>query len=168
MKNFKNVVIQILERCLSIMAFYFPFIEVSAYFGPKVFLGTDNLTLRIFYAQHILKLSNFYTENNLLIFIFMIWVFISCSRGTFPLSTYARFNIIQAILINIICSCFGVTFAFMPVIIKESILGIMFANFLYLGLIILIGYSSLLIFYGRYPKIPVISEAAKIQVQRKQ
>ena len=36
MKNFKNLLPQIFERCLAIMAFYFPFIEVSAYFGPKV------------------------------------------------------------------------------------------------------------------------------------
>jgi|MGYP000022727898 hypothetical protein len=168
MKNFKNFLPQVFERCLAIMAFYFPFIEVSAYFGPKVFLSTESVALRTFYAQHVLKLSNFYADNNLLIFIFMIWVFISCSRGTFPISKYARFNIIQAILLNIICSCLGVTFAFLPTVIRESLFGLVFANFLYLGLIILIAYSSLLIIYGRYPKIPVISEAAKLQVQRGQ
>lgn len=166
MKNFKSLLPQIFERCLAIMAFYFPFIEVSAYFGPKVFLSTDSVPLRTFYAQHLLKLSNFYAENNLLIFIFMIWVFISCSRGTFPLSKFARFNIIQAILLNIICSCLGVTFAFLPVTLRESFLGVLFANFLYLGIILLMAYSSLLIIYGRYPSIPVISEAAKLQVQR--
>lgn len=166
MKKFKNFLPQIFERCLAIMAFYFPFVEVSAYFGPKVFLSTDSVALRTFYSQHILKLSNFYAENNLLIFIFMIWVFISCSRGTFPLTKYARFNIIQAILLHIICSCLGVTFAFLPPLIKESIFGVVFANFLYLGLVILIAYSSLLILYGKYPKIPVVSEAAKLQVQQ--
>lgn len=166
MTNFKSLLPQIFERSLAIMAFYFPFIEVSAYFGPKVFLSTDSVALRTFYAQHLLKLSNFYADNNLLIFIFMIWVFISCSRGTFPLTKYARFNIIQAILLNIICSCLGVTFAFLPVAIRESIFGVLFANFLYLGILLLMAYSSLLIIYGRYPKIPVISEAAKLQVQQ--
>ena len=43
MKNLKNFLPQLLERCLAIMAFYFPFIEVSAYFGPKVFLSTEGL-----------------------------------------------------------------------------------------------------------------------------
>jgi|TARA_B110000003_G_C16275118_1_gene388587 hypothetical protein len=166
MKNLKNFLPQLLERCLAIMAFYFPFIEVSAYFGPKVFLSTDSVALRTFYAQHILKLSNFYADNNLLIFIFMIWVFISCSRGTFPLTKYARFNIIQAILLNIICTCLGLSFAFLPALLRESLFGVVFANFLYLGIILLIAYSSLLIIYGRYPKIPVISEAAKLQVQQ--
>ena len=96
----------------------------------------------------------------------MIYIFISCSRGSLPLSKYARFNIIQAILLNIICSCLGVTFAFLPTAIRESILGVLFANFLYLGIIILMAYSWLLIIYGRYPKIPVISEAANLQVQQ--
>jgi len=35
MKNFKNFLPQVFERCLAIMAFYFPFIEVSAYFGDE-------------------------------------------------------------------------------------------------------------------------------------
>ena len=55
---------------------------------------------------------------------------------------------------------------FLPIILRESAIGVLMANFLYLGLIVLILYSSLLIFYGRYPTIPVVSEAAKLQVQR--
>jgi|TARA_B100000475_G_C14979907_1_gene307810 drug/metabolite transporter superfamily protein YnfA len=166
MKNLKKFIPQILERCLAIMAFYFPFIEVSAYFGPKVFLSTDSIALRTFYAQNLLKLSDFYANNNLLIFIFMIWVFISCSRGTFPLTKWARFNVIQAILLNIICSCLGVTFAFLPTVIRESIFGVLFANFIYIGIVLLMAYSWLLIIYGKYPRIPIISEAAKLQVQQ--
>ena len=166
MKNFKNFLPQVFERCLAIMAFYFPFIEVSAYFGPKVFLSTESVALRSFYAQHVLKLSNFYADNNLLIFIFMIWVFISCSRGTFPISKYARFNIIQAILLNIICSCISAVFPLIPIALRESVIGLLLANSLYLGIIILMLYSSLLISFGRYPRIPVLSEAARLQVQR--
>ena len=168
MKKFKNFLPQIFERCLAIMAFYFPFIEMSSYFGPKVFLSTESVALRSFYAQHILKLANFYANNQLLIFIFMIWIFISCSRGKFPLTKYARFNIIQAILLSIVCSCFGIIFMYLPTVVRESIFGVVFANFLYLGLIVLIAYSAILILYGRYPKIPVISEGAKLQVQQGQ
>ena len=96
----------------------------------------------------------------------MIGIFIGCSRGSLPLTKYARFNVIQAILLNIICSCIGSIYTFLPVVLRESVIGAIIANFLYLGLVLLILYSSVLIFYGRYPKIPVISEAAKIQVQR--
>ena len=156
----------ITERLISIVAFIFPFIEVASYFGPKVFLSTDSMALRTFYLNHLVKLSTFYTDNNLLIFIFMVWVFIVCSRGSVPLTKFVRFNIIQAILLNIVCSCSGVVFTFLPIVLRESMIGIIFANFLFLGIILLITYSALLIAYGRIPRIPIISEAAKLQVQQ--
>jgi|TARA_B110000046_G_scaffold11340_1_gene11239 hypothetical protein len=158
--------IEIFERGLSIVAFIFPFIELSYYFGAKVFLSTESFFLKSVYLNYIQKLSNFYAANIYFIFILMVGVFIICSRGTLPLSKYARFNIIQAILLNIICSCLGSIFMFLPIILRESAIGVLMANFLYLGLIVLILYSSLLIFYGRYPTIPVVSEAAKLQVQQ--
>jgi len=154
------------ERGLSIAAFIFPFIEVATYFGPKVFLSQENSTLRSFYLNYLTKITSFYTNNNLLIFIFMVWVFIVCSRGSIPLTKFVRFNVIQAILLNIICSCSGVIFTFLPIVLRESVLGIIFANFLFLGITLLIAYSSLLIAYGRFPSIPVLSEAAKLQVQQ--
>jgi len=162
----KNKLIPLAERSLSILAFIFPFVEVTCYFGPKVFLSTESYALRSFYLNNLVKLSSFYTENNLLIFIFMVWVFIVCSRGSIPLTKFVRFNIIQAILLNIICSCFGVVFTFLPIVLRESMLGIIFSNFLFLGIVLLIAYSSLLIAYGKFPTIPIISEAAKLQVQQ--
>ena len=158
------------ERGLSIAAFIFPFVEVVSYFGPKVFLNTDSVALRMFYSTYIEKLSRFYTDNNLLIFIFMVWVFIVCVRGSqsgnFPLTKYVRYNVIQAILLNIVCSCSGVVFTFLPIVLRESMVGVIFANFLFLGIVLLIAYSSLLIAYGRFPKIPILSDAAKLQVQQ--
>ena len=162
----RKFLITFCERSVSILAFYFPCIEIICYFGPKVFLSTDSLMLRTFYSQHVIKLANFYTENNLLIFIVMIWLFLGCSRGTFPVTKFVRFNFIQAILLNIICTCLGVIFNFLPIVIKESVVGVLFSNFLFLGMVILVCYSALLIVYGRYPSIPVVSEAAKMQVQR--
>ena len=163
----QNLIKKVFERCLSILVFIFPFVELSYYFGAKVFLSTDNLLFKSFYINSIQKLTNFYGANVYLIFILMVSIFLACSRGTMPLSDYARLNIIQAILINIICSCLGSSYSFLPIVLRESFLGILFANYLYLGLILLITYSSLLILYGRIPSIPVITEAAKMQVQRR-
>ena len=59
-----------------------------------------------------------------------------------------------------------VIFSFLPIVLRESMIGIIFANFLFLGVVLIIAYSSLLIVYGRYPRIPILSEAAKLQVQR--
>jgi hypothetical protein len=162
----ENYLLPYAERGLSIIAFAFPFIEVTAYFGPKVFLSTESITLKNFYLNHLTTITNFYANNNLLIFIFMVWIFIVCSRGSVPLTLFLRFNIIQAILLNIICSCFGVIFTFLPIVLRESMIGILFSNFIFLGIGLVITYSSLLICYGRYPKIPILTEAAKLQVQQ--
>jgi len=159
----------ILERAVSILAFYFPFVEIACYFGPKVFLGTESLVMRTFYAQYIIPLSKFYIDNNLLVFIVMIWLFTGCARGkllTFRVSKFFRFNIIQAVLLNIIGTCIGVTFQYLPVVFRESLFATAFSNFLFLGMLVLFFYSSLNIAYGRYPVIPVISDAAKLNVQR--
>jgi hypothetical protein len=165
-KTFKDFIVPFFERTLSTIAFIFPFVEISFYFGLKVFLSTESTVLKTFYVNYILKLSTFYAENTYVVFILMVWIFITCSRGSAPLTKFVRFNVIQAILLNIICSCIGVVFTFLPVVLRESMIGVIFANFLYLGIVLLIAYSSLLIAYGRYPRIPVLSEAAKLQVQQ--
>lgn len=154
------------ERGLSILALFFPFIEVTFYFGHKVFLSTDSLVLRNFYLTHLSQITTFYTQNVYVIFILMVGVFLACSRGTLPLSYFARFHVIQAILINIIYSCIGSIYTYLPIVLRESHIGVLVANFLYLGFILIVFYSSLLIFYGKFSIIPVISEAAKLQIQR--
>ena len=164
-KKLSPYLIRFEERGLSIAAFIFPFVEVVSYFGPKVFLNTDSVALRMFYSTYIEKLSRFYTDNNLLIFIFMVWVFIVCARGSVPLTKYVRYNVIQAILLNIVCSCSGVVFTFLPIVLRESMVGVIFANFAFFSIVLLIAYSSLVIANGRFPKIPVVSDAAKIQVR---
>ena len=162
----KSYLIQICERLIAILAFIFPFTEVSYYFGAKVFLSTESIALKIFYLNYISKLASFYEANVYLVFALMVGIFIICSRGTIRLTKFVRFNIIQAILLNIVCSCIGSIYSFLPIVLRESTLGILLANFLYLGTVMIMAYSAFLIFCGRYPKIPILTEAAKLQVQR--
>jgi hypothetical protein len=61
-----------------------------------------------------------------------------------------------------------VLFTYLPVVLRESMVGVIFANFLFLGIVLLIAYSSLLIAYGRFPKIPILSDAAKLSMQVQQ
>jgi hypothetical protein len=162
----KISILEAFERFISVLAFIFPFIELSYYFGAKVFLSTESYLLKVFYVNNIVKLNSFYQNNVYLIFIVMVAIFIGCSKGSLPLTKFARFNIIQAVLLNVVCSCIGSIYTFLPIVLRESVIGLVIANFLYLGLIVLILYSSVLIFFGRYPKIPFVSVAAKLQVQR--
>ena len=166
-KKLKPYLVYLRERCLPLLALLFPFIEINYHFGSKVFLSIDSLPLKLLYMNHLATLARFYGENNLAVFAVMVTVFISCSRGRpIKLTKFVRFNIIQAILLNIIGTVIGSIFTELPVWCRESLIGLMFANFIYLGVLFVIGYSVLLILYGRYPKIPVISEAARLQVQR--
>jgi len=163
----KAVFINVFERGIAILSYIFPFLEISAYFGTKVFLNAESLSLQYLYRNYISKLVNIYQDNTYFAFALMIGIFFICSKGSLPLSKFVRFNIIQAILLYIICSCVGqILGIYCPAFIRESTIGIVLANFVYLGTLVLILYSSVLILFGRYPRIPVISEAARIQVQR--
>lgn len=162
----KKTFITICERSLAILSYIFAFVEISSCFAIKVFLNADSKFMKYLYVTYVAKMTNFYIENVYIIFALMLGIFILCSRGTIPATKYLRFNIIQAILLNIICSCISAVFPLIPVGLRESSIGLLLANFIYIGMITLIVYSSILIFFGRYPRIPVLSEAARLQVQR--
>ena len=78
-KRLSPYLIRFGERGLSIDAFIFPLVEAVSYFGPTVFLNTDSVIIRMVYSTYIEKLSRFYTDHNLVILIFTVWVFILCS-----------------------------------------------------------------------------------------
>lgn len=162
----KKTFITICERSLAILSYIFAFVEISSCFAIKVFLNADSKFMKYLYVTYVAKMTNFYIENVYIIFALMLGIFILCSRGTIPATKYLRFNVIQAILLNIICSCISAVFPLIPVGLRESSIGLLLANFIYIGMITLIVYSSILIFFGRYPRIPVLSEAARLQVQR--
>ena len=95
----------------------------------------------------------------------MIALFSTFSRGTVRVSRYIRFNVVQAILLNIICAAINSVYPVLPVFIRESKLGILIASNFYIGILVLILYCSFCIITGRYAQVPVLSEGARLQVQ---
>jgi len=156
----------ILEKLIMMGSHFFPFIEISSVYSSKVFLNTGSTTLTYIHINYLSKLNELYSSNSMLFFALMVGIFTVCSRGTVPTSKYVRYNIIQAILLNIACACIDAIYPLVPLIIRESSIGILFANTLFIGIVIVILYSWILIIFGRYATIPVISEAARMQVQR--
>ena len=141
--TYAGLYIRIWERGISIIALIFPLLEVSFGFGPKVFVGTGNPILTNFYLNVIRKVNLFYGNNIYLIFIIMFVIYSICARGKFNnrpirMSKFARFNIIQAILLNIICSCMTTSYAYFPVYIRETIFGNLIANTMFMGMILLV------------------------------
>jgi membrane protein DedA with SNARE-associated domain len=171
----KSIIIKICERGLAIIAYIFPFVEISSTLALKVFLTADSQFLRFFYFTYISPVTDFYRTNIYLCFAIMLGTFIVCAKGKVPftngkrkvpLTLYLRVNIIQAILINVVSTCIGVLYSDIPLAIQESSIGLSIATGLYFWVLMLITSSIIVIIFGRYPKIPVISEAARLQVQR--
>jgi membrane protein DedA with SNARE-associated domain len=171
----KDIILKICERSLSILAYIFPLVEISSTFALKVFLSADSQFLRFFYSTYITPATDFYRANTYLCFALMLGIFITCAKGKvpftngkqkMPLTKYIRFNVIQAILINVISSCISVVYSEIPLVIQESSVGLIIATGLYLWVLMLIVSSIIVIIFGRVPKIPIISQAARLQMQR--
>ena len=158
--------IRVFERGLAIISYIFPIIEISYSFGPKVFSGTESVALTYIYINYISKLNAIYQGNVYFIFAIMVGIFIICSRGTLKLTRFVRYNVIQAILLNIICSCIGASFGYFPVAIRETIFGNLIANCVFLGTMGLIIYASTLIFFGQDCKIPSLKQQLTLPMVR--
>ena len=156
----------VLERGLSIATYIFPFLEITVYFSSRVCYSSNDIGLKVIYANYLYPLLLFYEKNVYLIFIAMVAIFLMCSRKSLPLTKFLRFNVLQAILLDIICACVGQIYMACPTVFKLSTFGIRFANFIFLGTICWIGYSIIIISLGRFPVLPIISRAANIHLQR--
>jgi hypothetical protein len=171
----KEIIQKVCERGLAILAYIFPFVEISSTLALKVFLSADSQFLRYFYFNFVTPATDFYRGNIYLCFAVMLGIFITCAKGKvpftngkkkIPLTDFVRFNVIQAVLLNVVASCISVIYADIPMVIQESSIGLILATGLYLWVLMLIATSIIVIIFGRYPTIPVISQAAKFQIQR--
>lgn len=165
--NLQAFVKVLFERGLSIATYIFPFSEVTVYFSSRVCYDSNDLGLKIIYAYYLDPLILFYVKYVYLIFIAMVGLFFICSRDIVPLPKFLRFNILQAILLDIVCACIGQIYMVLPTSFRLSVFGLIFSKFIFLGTIYWIGYSIFLISLGRFPILPIISRAANIHLRRK-
>ena len=157
------------ERLLSFVGLAFPFCQINSYFGVKVLCTTDNLALNGFFRVHLIgPLSELYgsTTNFFAIFIFMVVIFDVCVRKRLPLTLFTRFNIIQGILLEVIATFLSQVYSQLSYTIRESTWGELYCNASYFGIMLVILYCAVMISFGRYSKIPVISTGARLNVQR--
>ena len=155
------------QRVIPLPAYFFPLLEVIYYFGLNLCISLDSVSVKNFCLLYVIPLRTFYQNNLLLIFATMVVVFTTCSKGSVRLTRFVRFNIIQAILFNIAISCLGQVYLLCPVQIRESyLLTNLIVNPAALGLIFVLLYACLQVILGRYPKFPIITDAARLQTQR--
>ena len=154
------------ERCFAITIYLFPVLEMLSYVGRRIFTSSQSLKIRILYHSHILQLTNVYSKYLYVIFAFIVILFFLTSRGRLPFDKYLRFNIVQAILLSIVCSCFGTVYTLLPIWLRNTHLIGAVATTSFAFIVGAAFYSIILVIFGRYPRIPVISRAARMQVQR--
>ena len=156
------------ERIVSLVGLIFPFLEVHVVLGPKVLCSTTNADFNVFFKTHLVgPIAELYGSqiNHMISFGLMVVIFDVCVRKRIPLTLFSRFNIIQGVLLDIICSFFGIAYSQLTYLVRESVFGELLANAAYFSIIGFILYSIFMILFGRYPKIPIVSEGARLNVQ---
>jgi len=156
------------EKLVSLMGLIFPFLEVHVVLGPKVLCNTNNAAVNTFFRNNLVgPIAELYSSqvNDIISFIVMVMIFDVCVKKTIPLTLFSRFNIIQGILLDIICSFLGIAYSQLTYLVRESTFGELLANVGYFSIVGFIVYAIFMISFGRYPKIPIISEGARLNVQ---
>ena len=112
------------ERILATVGYIFPFMDVTVYYSNQVCYRSNDIGLKLMYVRHFYPMLVIYEKYVYIIFGLMIGIFLVCSRNKLPyLTEFVRFNIMQAILLDIVCSCIGQIYAACPTIFKFSIFG---------------------------------------------
>jgi uncharacterized membrane protein len=156
-----NSTVDIKDKLFGGLVYLIPLLDAFV-FGE--FLFQQFPTLDIIYLP-ILPLLKFYYQFPFGSFIIFIVLFMAVVRNS-NISHFIRFNAMQAILIGILLSLFGLILAyvFKPAF-GNSLITETFYNFAFLGAWASSGFGIVQSLLGRYAEIPTISEAAYAQVR---
>merc|ERR1719316_753996 len=167
----------LLEKVLCICGFLFPLMELCQYLSGRVLLSTGSPLMRRLQQRYLSKLGLILQRAPYPYFGVMVVLFITLSKGwekkmtffgktyTTGLSKSLRFNMCQAVLMSIVIQCFTSVWMQMPFVIREAAVGQALCNAFFWGWAFTMGYCVFFILLGRYPFIPVLSEAARLHVQ---
>jgi len=149
------------DRFFGALLYLIPLID-GLMFGQ--FLLQQFPILQIIYLP-IAPLVQFYYQFPFASFIIFIVLFMAVVRNS-NISHFIRFNAMQAILIGILLSLFGliVAYVFQPLFGGGLVLETLY-NFAFLGALACSFFGIFQSIFGRYPEIPTISDAAYSQVR---
>lgn len=156
-----NSTADIKDKLFGALVYILPLLD-AAPFGE--FLFQQFPILGIIYLP-IAPLLQFYYQFPFGSFLIFIILFMAVVRNS-DISHFIRFNTMQAILIGILLSLFGLilSYVFKPAFGNSLITETLF-NFAFLGALVASGFSIVQSLLGRYAEIPTISEAAYAQVR---
>jgi uncharacterized membrane protein len=163
--KFDKSKITIIDRLSSIIPYSLPLLEGLQNFGQQI-LPDYPFGIMTIYKKTFMPLVLFYVTNPALAFIafFVLYYLFVRSKSPLPNRPFIRFNVLQSILLFLINSLLGAIFRALPIEFRMSLYGLMFCNTLFWFVLSTISYSIFKALEGKYARIPVISQAVRIQV----
>jgi len=157
--------ITILDRCGSILPYWLPLLEGLQNFGQQI-LPDYPFSLMSLYKKTLMPFVIFYVTHPALAFVtfFVLYYLFVRAKSPLPNRPFIRFNVLQSILLFLINSLLGATFRALPIEFRMSLYGLMLCNTLFWFVLSTIIYSVIKSIEGKYAKIPVISQAVRIQI----
>ena len=157
--------IHTVDRVASIFPYCLPLLEGLQNFGQQI-LPDYPFSIMSIYKQTLMPLVLFYVTHPalaLIVFFVLYYLFVR-AKSPIPDRPFIRFNVLQSILLFLINSLLGATFRALPIEFRMSLYGLMLCNTLFWFVLSTIFYSVLKALEGKYAKIPVISQAVRIQI----
>nr|QCI04235.1 hypothetical protein [Anotrichium furcellatum] len=157
--------VTVIDRFSSILPYWLPLLEGLQNFGQQI-LPDYPFHLMGFYKKTLMPLVIFYVTHPALAFVifFILYYLFVRTKSPIPDRPFIRFNVLQSILLFLINSLLGSTFRALPIEFRMSLYGLMLCNTLFWFVLSTIIYSVVKSIQGRYAKIPVISQAVRIQI----
>lgn len=157
--------ITLLDRCGSILPYWLPLLEGLQNFGQQI-LPDYPFSLMSLYKKTLMPFVIFYVTHPALAFVtfFILYYLFVRPKSPLPNRPFIRFNVLQSILLFLINSLLGATFRALPIEFRMSLYGLMLCNTLFWFVLSTIIYSVVKSIEGKYAKIPVISQAVRIQI----
>nr|AYR06547.1 hypothetical protein [Rhodogorgon sp.] len=154
-----------LDRCGSVLPYWLPLLEGLQNFGQQI-LPDYPFSIMTLYRKTLMPLVLFYVTHPALAFVifFVLYYLFVRAKSPMPDRPFIRFNVLQSILLFFINSLLGATFRALPIEFRVSLYGLMLCNTLFWFVLSTIFYSVVKAIEGRYAKIPVISQAVRIQI----
>ena len=164
--NNKNVTL--IDRLSSILPYWLPLLEGLQNFGHQI-LPDYPFNLMNIYKRTLMPMVIFYVTHPALAFVIFFVLYYLFVRTKSPILArpFIRFNVLQSILLFLINSLLGATFRAMPIEFRTSLYGTMLCNTLFWFVLSTITYAIVKSIEGKYAKIPVISQAVRIQINNR-
>ena len=164
-ENFENFLTIVRQRFFCMFFLIYSILEVNAIYGAKIVLNSDSPQLKIWWVKSLWPIIKLYDQNALLLFVILIAFFNGAVYNTLNTTRYVRFNIVQAVLIEVVISFYTQVIQLLPPVVRESLIGEVLATTGWLSTHVAVLYCIVHIIYGQYPLFPLISEGARLNIQ---